>query len=69
MIQKIIKNNDKKLDNLMIMMQKISRFLDVKWVNCELFKMMNKLEQKWTKHGIKRSNKVDQWHGGKYHPH
>ena len=51
MIQKIIKNNDKKVDNLMIMMQKTPLDLDLKWANYEFYKIDEQMkyscEIKW----------------------
>lgn len=40
MIQKIIKNNDKKVDNLMIMMQKTPLDLELKWMKYDFGKFM-----------------------------
>lgn len=51
MIQKINKNNDKKLDNLMIMMQKFPLDLELKWIRndfCNLNEQMGySCEIKW----------------------
>ena len=56
MIQKIWKNNDKKLDTFMIMMQKTPLDLDLKWAIYEFCKMVNKLEE----HGQNNMNKQSQ---------
>jgi hypothetical protein len=44
MIRKNIKNNDKKLDIFMSMMQKFPQFLELKWIKYELWKLMNILD-------------------------
>ena len=59
MIQKICKNNDKKLDIFMSLMQKIPQFLELKWIKYEFWKMSEILDEAWTKDMEGRSNMVD----------